>query len=155
MNREQTTERSASEYLGTNVFVGISPFSPVQITIDDLVGKDADGQPLPGVHIGSDAAMFGVDYPQFESIFERTMGEVATLVGTPGVSDADARPILLENAARVYDFDLEALQPHIDRVGFELADVRADAERLTHTMPRAIKAPLMRSSLARATASDS
>jgi predicted TIM-barrel fold metal-dependent hydrolase len=88
MNREQTTERSASEYLGTNVFVGISPFSPVQITINDLVGKDADGQPLPGVHIGSDAAMFGVDYPQFESIFERTMGEVATLVATPGVTDS-------------------------------------------------------------------
>jgi hypothetical protein len=68
------------------------------------------------------------------------------------VTDADARPILLENAAEVYGFDLEALQPHIDRVGFELADVRADAETLTRAGPRAIKAPLMRSSVARATA---
>ena len=155
MDREQTTERPGSEYLGTNVFVGISPFSPVQIPIDDLVGKDADGQPLPGVHIGSGAAMFGVDYPQFESIFERTMGEVATLVATPGVTDADARAILLENAAEVYGFDLAALQPHIDRVGFELTDVRAEAEQLTRAMPRDIKAPLMRSSLVRATASAS
>lgn len=150
MDREETTERFASEYLGTNVFVGISPFSPVQIAMDDLVGKDAEGE-LPGVHIGVDAAMFGVDYPQFESIFERSTSEVATLVTTPGVTDADARKILLENVARVYNFDVEALQPHIDRVGFELDEVRADAAELTRTTPQAIKAPLMRSSLARAT----
>jgi predicted TIM-barrel fold metal-dependent hydrolase len=151
MDREETTERFASEYLGSNVFVGISPFSPVQIAIDDLVGKDAAGEPLPGVHIGADAAMFGVDYPQFESIFERTMAEVAGLVATPGVTDADARKILFENAAKVYDFDLDALQPHVDRVGFELGDVRADAADLTRTIPQETKAPLMRSSLARAT----
>jgi len=150
MNREETTERFASEYLGTNVFVGISPFSPVQIAMDDLVGKDAEGE-LPGVHLGVDAAMFGVDYPQFESIFERSRSEVATLVTTPGVTDADARKILFENAARVYNFDVEALQPHIDRVGFELDEVRADAAELTRTSPHTIKAPLMRSSLARAT----
>lgn len=152
MNREETTDRFASEYLGTNVFVGISPFSPVQIAMDDLVGKDADGE-LPGVHIGVDAAMFGVDYPQFESVFEHTMGEVATLVATPGVTEADARKILLENAAKVYDFDVEALQPHIDRVGFEVDDVRADTAELTRTTAQAIKAPLMRSALARATES--
>jgi predicted TIM-barrel fold metal-dependent hydrolase len=152
MKREETTDRFASEYLGTNVFVGVSPFSPVQISMDDLVGKDAEGN-LPGVHIGVDAAMFGVDYPQFESIFERTLSEVAALVTAPAVTDADARKILLENAAWVYDFDLESLQPHIERVGFELDDVRADAAELTRTAPQAIKAPLMRSSLARATGS--
>jgi predicted TIM-barrel fold metal-dependent hydrolase len=149
MDREETTERFASEYLGRNVFVGVSPFSSVQIAFDDLVGKDAVGAPLPGVHIGVDAAMFGVDYPQFESIFERTMGEVANLVSTPGVTDADARRILLENAAAVYDFDLVALQPHFDRVGFELTDVRAGAEQVTRAMPQETKAPLLRTSLAR------
>jgi predicted TIM-barrel fold metal-dependent hydrolase len=153
MDREETTERFASEYLGRNVFVGISPFSPVQIAINDLVGKNAAGEPLPGVHIGADAAMFGVDYPQFESVFDRTMGEAATLVATQGVTEADARKILLENAATVYNFDLDALQPHVDRVGFELADVRADAEDLTRRMPTETKAPLMRTSLARASAS--
>jgi predicted TIM-barrel fold metal-dependent hydrolase len=152
-NREQTTERFASEYLGTNVFVGVSPFSSVQIPMDDLVGKDAGGQPLPGVHIGSHAAMFGVDYPQFESIFDRTMGEVATLVATPGVTDDDARRILLENAAEVYHFDLCALQPHIDRVGFDLAEVRANAEELKRKMSKETRAPLMGSAAARATAS--
>jgi len=151
-NREQTTERFASEYLGKNVFVGVSPFSSVQIPMDDLVGKDADGQPLPGVHIGSEAAMFGVDYPQFESIFDRTMGEIATLVATPGVTDDDVRRILLENAAMVYHFDVSALQPHIDRAGFAVAEVRANAEDLKRTMPKETRAPLMGSAAARATA---
>jgi predicted TIM-barrel fold metal-dependent hydrolase len=154
MNREQTTERFASEYLGRNVFVGISPFSPLQIPMNDLVGKDAAGQVLPGLHIGAEAAMFGVDYPQFESIFERGMGEVATLVATPGVTDADVGKILLQNAAKVYNFDLETLQPHIDRAGFEVAEVRANAEELRRKMPKMTKAPLMGSSLARSTAAE-
>ena len=144
MDREETTDRLGSEYLGRNVFVGISPFSPAQISMTDLIGKDADGRALPGVHIGTDAAMFGVDYPQYESIFERTMSEVANLVAAPGVTDEDARRILLENAAAVYGFDLAALQPEIDRVGFELADVRADAAELTHTAQHETKAPMMR-----------
>ena len=150
MNREQTTDRLGTEYLGRNVFVGISPFSSVQITMDDLVGKDAAGRSLPGAHIGVDAAMFGVDYPQYESIFERSMTEVAALVTTPGVTDTDVRKILLDNAAKVYGFDLEALQPHIDRVGFELDEVRAGAADSTRAVPQETKAPVMRSSLARA-----
>ncbi len=149
MDREETTERFASEYLGQNAFIGISPFSPVQISIAEIVGKDEDG-PRPGVSVGADGAMFGVDYPQAESIFDRTMGEVATLVAAPGVTDEEARKILMETAAKVYGFDLEALQPHVDRAGFELADVRENAEELTRTMPHDTKAPMMRSSLARA-----
>jgi predicted TIM-barrel fold metal-dependent hydrolase len=151
-NREQTTERFASEYLGRNVFVGVSPFSPVQIPMNDLVGKDQAGDPLPGLHIGADAAMFGVDYPQFESIFERTMGEVAALVSTPGISVDDVSKILYENAAALYHFDLGSLRAPIDRIGFELDDVAARADELTSQMPKETKAPLMRSSVARAIA---
>ena len=117
-----------SEYFGINVFVGVSPFSPLQVPADELVGKDGDEQPRPGFHIGADAAMFGVDYPHFESIFDRCMGEVATLVTTPGVTEADTQKILLTNAATALDFDLDALRPHIDRVGFDLADVAARAD---------------------------
>ena len=94
--------------------------------------------------------MFGVDYPQAESIFDRTMGEVATLVAAPGVTDDDVRAILMETAAKVYDFDLGALQPHVDRVGFDLADVRANAAGLIRRMPHDTTAPMMRSALARA-----
>jgi len=150
MNREETIDRLGTEYLGRNVFVGVSPFSPVQLSMDDLLGKDAEGRPLPGAHIGTDAAMFGVDYPQYESIFERTMSEVARLVTTPGLTDADAKKILLENAVAVYGFDAAALQPHIDRVGFDLDDVRADAAELMRAAEHETKAPMMRSALARA-----
>jgi predicted TIM-barrel fold metal-dependent hydrolase len=152
-NREQTTEHFASEYLGRNVFVGVSPFSPVQIPMDELIGSGPLGEPLPGVHIGAGAAMFGVDFPQFESIFDSTIGQVATLISTPGVSDHDATKILMENAATVYGFDLHALQPDIDRIGFDLSEVRADAEKLIRSMPRATRAPMMGSAAARATAS--
>ena len=41
------------------------------------------------------------------------------------MSDEDARKILYGNATKVYGFDLDALQPHIDKVGFELDDPMA------------------------------
>jgi predicted TIM-barrel fold metal-dependent hydrolase len=135
MGRERVFERQPSEYFGTNIFVGVSPFTPRQVPINDLIGKDADQNPLPGFHIGADAAMFGVDYPHFESSFNRNMGEVATLLTTPGVSEDDARKIMLTNAATALDFDLEALQPHIDRVGFDTADVIAHADDLLNDLP--------------------
>jgi predicted TIM-barrel fold metal-dependent hydrolase len=135
MGRDRVFDRLPSEYFGTNVFVGVSPFSPRYIAVHDLLGKDADGNPLPGFHIGVDAAMFGVDYPHFESSFGRNMGEVAGLVTTPGVTEDDVDKILLRNAARILDFDLDALQPHIDRVGFEIADIAAHADELTNDLP--------------------
>ncbi len=135
MGRERVFERQPSEYFGRNIFVGVSPFSPRQLPINDLIGKDEDGNPLPGFHIGADAAMFGVDYPHFESSFNRNMGEVATLLTTPGVSEEDARKIMMTTAARALDFDLDALRPHIDRVGFEPSDIVARADELTSDLP--------------------
>jgi predicted TIM-barrel fold metal-dependent hydrolase len=131
MGRERVFERQPSEYFGTNVFVGVSPFSPMQLPLDDLVGKDGAQNPLPGFHIGADAAMFGVDFPHFESSFNRNMAEVATLLTCPSVTEADARKIMLENAANALDFDLAALGPHIDRVGFDTDDIVARAAELT------------------------
>jgi hypothetical protein len=84
-----------------------------------------------GFHIGVDAAMVGVDYPHFETSFARNMGEIAALVIRPGVTEGDARKIMLTNAAKALDFDLDALQPHIDRVGFEISDIAARGHELT------------------------
>ncbi len=143
MNRERSFQRLPSEYFGTNIFVGVSPFSPIQVPIDDLIGKDANQQSLPGFHIGADAAMYGVDYPHFESNFKRNMAEVANLVTTSSVTETDAKKILFENAARVYDFDLTALQPHIDRAGFDVGDVAANADALTRDLPGSWRAVLL------------
>jgi predicted TIM-barrel fold metal-dependent hydrolase len=135
MGRERIFTRQPSEYFGTNVFVGLSPFSPRQIPLDDLMGKDEHQASLPGFHIGVDATMYGVDYPHFESIFDRNAGEVATLLTHPSVTEQDAEKIFLANPARALDFDLDALQPPIERVGFELSDVKSRADELIRNMP--------------------
>jgi hypothetical protein len=64
--------------------------------------------------------MVGADYPHPETVFPVMFDEVRALTEHPSVSDADARKILYENAATLYGFDMDALQPHIDRVGFDL-----------------------------------
>jgi predicted TIM-barrel fold metal-dependent hydrolase len=125
MNRERTVKKLASEYIATNCFIGVSPFDPRQISAANLVGRDADGQPLAGFHFGADSAMFGADYPHFESIVPDTKTKVAGLAGDPSVTDDDVQKILFDNAATLYGFDVAALQPHVDRVGFEVDDLLA------------------------------
>jgi predicted TIM-barrel fold metal-dependent hydrolase len=122
LDRERALTRPASEYWASNCYAGISPFSVEQVSLQDLA-READGP--DDFHIGADNAMFGVDYPHFESIFPTTLDRVAELVSHPSISDEIAMTILCENAAQVYDFDLERLQPDIDRMGFELSDLRA------------------------------
>ena len=130
-----TIKHLPSEYFGKNVFVGLSPFSPRQDPRGDVFGKDMDGRTLPGFHPGVGAIMYGVDFPHFETCFMRNMGEVATLVATPVLSDTDAHNILFDTAAELYGFDVEALQPHIDRVGFDTDDVRARADEIVSELP--------------------
>jgi predicted TIM-barrel fold metal-dependent hydrolase len=123
MNRERTVKKLAHEYIGVNCFFGVSPFDARQMPMDELVGKNADQEPLPGIHLGAEATMFGVDYPHFESFVPHTDEKVATLTDSPSVSREDAEKVLFRNAASFYGFDLHALQPEIDRVGFDLAAV--------------------------------
>ena len=71
--------------------------------------------------------MFGVDYPHFESNYGRVTDEVTDLVKAPGVTEDDVHKVLYENAAELYGFDLGALQPDIDRIGFETDDLLVSA----------------------------
>jgi predicted TIM-barrel fold metal-dependent hydrolase len=121
MNRDRTVKKLASEYVGESCFFGVSPFDARQMPMDQLVGKDADQEPLPGFHLGADATMFGVDYPHFESFVPHTSDKVATLTESPSVTPEDTEKILFRNAATLFGFDLERLQPEIERVGFDLA----------------------------------
>jgi predicted TIM-barrel fold metal-dependent hydrolase len=125
MKRERTCSRLASEYVASNCFIGVSPFDARQLPMDQLVGKDADQQPLPGFHIGAECAMFGLDYPHFESIVPNAMEKVSDLAGNPSVTAADVQRILFDNAADLYGFDRDLLQPHVDRVGFEVDELLA------------------------------
>jgi hypothetical protein len=120
-------DRPPAEYMGTNVFLGVSPFRAEQMPLDQLVGRDAEGTPLPGFHFGVDAVMYGLDYPHFESILATNERELTRLVSDPVVDDDDIQKIIFGNAAKVFDFDVDALQPHVARVGFDPDDLRTGA----------------------------
>ena len=122
MKRPKPFSRLPSEYWATNCHAGISPFAASQLAYDELKPYERDAG-VEHFQIGSDKAMFGVDFPHFESLAPRTKSTVAELAGHPGITEADLHKILYTNAATVYGFDLAALQPDIDRVGFELADL--------------------------------
>lgn len=125
IKRERAFSRLPSEYWASNCYAGISPFHPNQLALETL---GSGYEPAPGEFvIRSDKAMFGTDYPHFESIYPATIEKVALLVDEPAVSDGDARRILFDNAAEIYGFDRDALQPHVERVGFDLSDLRTPA----------------------------
>ena len=94
---------------------------PTQISLDRM--GSAQDQPIEGFAIRSTNAMFGVDYPHPETAFPGLLRQVKEFVDHPNVSEDDARRVLYGNAAEVYRLDLDALQPHIDRVGFDLDDI--------------------------------
>ena len=122
LQRQRTFTRLARDYWADNCVAGISPFTIDQVPMEELARPCAD---YDAFAIGCDNAMFGVDYPHFESIFPGTAAQVADLVGHPSISAEVARKIMCENAARVYGFDLERLQPDIERVGFEVESAAA------------------------------
>lgn len=67
--------------------------------------------------------MIGADYPHPETAFPGLLHQVKAFVEQPQVTEDDARRVLYANAAEVHRLDLDALQPHIDRVGFDLDDI--------------------------------
>jgi predicted TIM-barrel fold metal-dependent hydrolase len=125
MKRERAFSRLPSEYWATNCYAGISPFHSNQLEIEKV---GSGYEPAPGeFRIGSDSALFGLDYPHFETIYPDTMERVALLLEPSTVSEEDAQRILFDNAAEIYGFDRDALKPHVERVGFELSDVESIA----------------------------
>jgi predicted TIM-barrel fold metal-dependent hydrolase len=127
LGRNKPFTKKVGEYFHSNCFVGVSPFTPRQLPLDELLGKDAEQRRLPGFHVGADNAMFGVDYPHFESIFRTTMDEVTRLVAHPSVTAEDAQKILFDNAVKVFRFDRDVLAPHVERVGFDLDELASVA----------------------------
>jgi predicted TIM-barrel fold metal-dependent hydrolase len=125
LGRERMFSKLASEYWAQNCYAGISPFTPEQVPMETLVGKDAEQQGSGTFSIGADRAMFGVDYPHFETIFPGSLDQVGALVNDPAITEDDARGILYRNAADVYGFDLDALAPEIERIGFPIDQVPA------------------------------
>jgi hypothetical protein len=98
LQRQRTFSRPAREYWAANCSSGISPFTIDQVPLGELARPSAEYDDFA---IGCDNAMFGVDYPHFESIFPGTSEHVDNLIGDPHITTEVARKILCENAARV------------------------------------------------------
>jgi predicted TIM-barrel fold metal-dependent hydrolase len=83
--------------------------------------------------IGVENMMFGSDYPHVEGTWPRTYDWTRATLG--GIPEHEQRLILGENAARLYGFDLDALDPIAQRVGLPVADLaeRYDNPALAHT----------------------
>jgi predicted TIM-barrel fold metal-dependent hydrolase len=83
--------------------------------------------------IGVENMMFGSDYPHVEGTWPRTYDWVRATLG--GIPADEQRLILGGNAARLYGFDLDQLDPIAQRVGIPVPDlaVRFDHPSLAHT----------------------
>jgi predicted TIM-barrel fold metal-dependent hydrolase len=123
-NTGRTMQRSPMEYWESNCHAGLSPFSSSMSPIEDLARTDFGGSEF---FISADKAMFGVDYPHYESILLKMKPTLNELLSHPAIDEAMARKVLYENAAHIYGFDLDALAPDMERVGFTKADILASA----------------------------
>jgi len=117
LNRERPFKLTGAEYWERNCHAGASPFKDRSIKVANA--KELTESPT-GLALLPHKIMFGVDYPHFETIFPDTALRVAELCAKEDLTDADIRGILYSNAAAVYGFDLEALKPDIERIGFTL-----------------------------------
>lgn len=94
-------EMRPSEYWRRQCYVGASFLSRSEAEMRDAIGLEN--------------VLWGADYPHIEGTQPYTRESLrATFSGLP---DPDVRKMLSENAARVYGFDLDQLQPRADEVG--------------------------------------
>ncbi|MGV3759294.1 MAG: amidohydrolase family protein [Actinomycetota bacterium] len=106
-SEDQVLQRTAAEYFQQNVWMGVS------------MPGDAD---VAARHdIGLDRFMWGSDYPHDEGTHPYTREHLRARFA--GVDPAEVRKMLSENAAALYDFDLDALRPLADRVGPTVGEV--------------------------------
>jgi predicted TIM-barrel fold metal-dependent hydrolase len=96
-----TTPEPPSFYAKQNCYYGASSASPPEL-------KDRDV-------IGTERILWGSDYPHYEGTYPDTRLALRHTFNTCG--EDDTRAMLGLNAAKLYDFDLEALKPISDKYG--------------------------------------
>lgn len=99
--------RLPSEYFAEHCFVNTGAWA------DDWSKRRAKGYDI------TDNMIFGNDYPHPEGIWPHSVAQLRETIDELQVPIEDVRKILGGNAARVFGFDLEVLQPIADRVGPE------------------------------------
>jgi predicted TIM-barrel fold metal-dependent hydrolase len=100
-SKDQAVPLNATECFHQNVWMGVSNPGPA-----DVAARHA---------IGVDKFMWGSDYPHDEGSHPYTKEHLRARFHD--VAPAEVRQMLSENAAALYDFDLDALAPLAARIG--------------------------------------
>jgi len=96
-----------SVYAKRNCWYGASAASPLELRDRDVVGVDR--------------ICWGTDYPHYEGTYPYT--RLAVRHSFNDIAEADVRRMLGLNAAELYDFDLGALAPIVEKIGPRPEDV--------------------------------
>ncbi len=106
-NTESMPSEKPSVYAKQNCWYGASSASPVEIRDRDV--------------IGAERVCWGTDYPHYEGTYPHS--RLAIRHTFHDVEPDEIRAMLGLNAAALYDFDLEALKPLVDRIGIRPGEV--------------------------------
>lgn len=68
-----------------------------------------------GMQLGTDTLMWGSDYPHVEGSWPSSWEEIRQSFA--GVADEDLRKMIGLNAARLYNFDMQAMNALVERIG--------------------------------------
>jgi predicted TIM-barrel fold metal-dependent hydrolase len=120
----QVLPKSATEYFQQNVWLGVS-----------FPGL-ADAKAAKEV-VGIDKFMWGSDYPHDEGTYPFSREALRQVFNTWG--EDDMRKILATNAAKLYDFDLAALQPLADKFGPTVEELKEPLTELPEGANEALR----------------
>jgi predicted TIM-barrel fold metal-dependent hydrolase len=110
---EHVLQRSATEYFQQNVWMGVSQPGPADVAARKL--------------LGADRFMWGSDYPHDEGTHPHSRESLRLLFhDTP---EAELRDLLAGNAAKLYDFDLDALAPLAAKIGPTVDEIHTPPAR--------------------------
>jgi len=96
-----------SDYFRRNCYIGASSLAPSEVGARHVLGMDR--------------IMWGADYPHPEGTYPYTREALRATFAT--VPQAECCALLGENAAKVYGFDLDLLQPIANRIGPSRAEL--------------------------------
>lgn len=111
---ENALPRSATEYYHQNCWMGSSFPGPADAAAREILGRDR--------------FMWGSDYPHDEGTHPYTREHLRQVFCD--VPEDELRMILGGNAAKLYDFDLEKLQPLVDQYGLTPEELRVPLTEL-------------------------
>jgi len=121
--KDQGLPRLASEYFKQSCWLGASFPGPVDWAARSILGPDR--------------FMWGSDYPHDEGTAPFTRENLrAVFCDTP---EAELREVLAGNAAKLYDFDLEALQPLANQYGPTVEEIATPLTKMPENPNMALR----------------